>query len=75
MRVSKECLVKALNEGFKIWLRVDNRTVGNIAEWFKDDVRVLLTVGEFSVSQKVKKSMKCSKVVVNKEIKRMELVG
>lgn len=75
MRVSRECLVKALNEGFKIWLTFNDVTVGNINEYAKVEIKAMLVAGVFRSASVVKKEIKCCRVVVDKKNKEMELVG
>ena len=75
MRVSRECLVKALNEGFKIWLTFNDVTVGNINEYAKGEIKAMLVAGVFRSVSVVKKEIKCCRVVVDKKNKEMELVG
>lgn len=75
MRVSKECLVKAIKEGFKVRLEVDGEFAGLIAE---KSNRVLICVSNgifMAVEEVLERGISVRNININRQKKVMTVRG
>lgn len=75
MKLNKNFFRKAIDEGFKIFLYTNNKAVGTISEWNKEDIRIFLMIGKFRAVSKIEDITKCNKIIFDRKEKRLEVVG